>query len=327
MRHAKQNRSSRSAFTLVELLVVIAIIGVLVGLLLPAVQAAREAARRLQCSNNMRQIGLACHNYHSALRTLPPGRLVYDGNGSTGDPTKVVTGFLAMILPYIEGSNLHDTYDQHFGFDDVANQPAVNQRVPSYSCPSTPGDQPMPIYAGWNVGWTTDINGLPDITGMATDYQGVRGLHHLQETPTGDTVHVWDSDCGILNERGSRFADILDGTSNTILLFEMSGKPGHWKMGREQGPPTNAQFYSYGPWAGNNGVGVYNWSRDGLIKGCDTCDQFINVDNEASPYSFHPGLVTIVLADGSTRTLTESISSEIYTNLCRKNDRNVIGEY
>ncbi|KLU05607.1 hypothetical protein RISK_002239 [Rhodopirellula islandica] len=327
MGFSKPNRSNRRAFTLVELLVVIAIIGVLVGLLLPAVQAAREAARRLQCSNNVRQIGLACHNYHSALRRLPPGRLVYDGVGSTGSPTKVVTGFLAMILPYMEGSNLHDTYNQHYGFDDVANQPAVNRLVPTFTCASAPGERTMPIYAGWNVGWTTDVNALPDITGSSSDYQGVRGLHHLEETPTGDKVHVWDSDCGILNERGSRFADILDGTSNTILLFEMSGKPDHWKMGKPQPPPSNAQFYSYGPWAGNNGVGIYNWSQDGLLKGCDTCDNFINVDNEASPYSFHSGLVTIVLADGSTRTLTDSVASEIFVNLCDKADRNVIGEY
>lgn len=327
MRSKYREVSRRHAFTLIELLVVIAIIGVLVGLLLPAVQAAREAARRVQCSNNMRQIGLACHSYHAALRSLPPGRLVYNGTSSTGTPTKVVTGFLAMILPYIEGSNLQDIYNQHYGFDDAANQPAVNHSVSAFSCASASGDRVMPIYSGWNLGWTTDVNLLPDITAATTDYQGVRGLHYAKETPTGGKVHVWDSDCGVLNEQGSRFRDILDGTSHTILLFEMSGKPDHWKQARQQPTPTNAQFYSHGPWAGNNGVGVYNWSQDGTTKGCDTCERFVNVDNELSPYSFHPGLVTIVLADGSTRTLTESISPDIFTNLSRKNDHNVVGDY
>ncbi|WP_417739417.1 DUF1559 domain-containing protein [Rosistilla oblonga] len=320
-----RNRSIRSGFTLVELLVVIAIIGILVGLLLPAVQAAREAARRMQCTNNVRQIGLACHNYHSTLRRMPPGRLVYDGTNSAGAPTKVVTGFLAMLLPYMEGSNLHDIYDQTYGFDDVANQTAVNMEVPAFTCPSTPGDRTMPIYAGWNMGWTTDPAALdPNLTGFETSYQGVRGIHRLQGDPL---VSGFDSDCGILNETGSRFADITDGTSNTLLLFEMTGKPSHWLLGKQQPSVTNAQFYAYGPWAGNNGIGIYNWSDDGFSKGCNTCTKYINVDNTASPYGFHPGVVAIVLADGSTRTLAETVDAKIFINLCRKQDGNVVGDY
>ena len=212
--------TDRVAFTLVELLVVIAIIGILVGLLLPAVQAAREAARRMQCSNNVRQVGLACMNYESSIGRLPPGRLIYPGVNSTGNPTRVVTGFLAMILPYMEGSNLYNIYNQSYGFDDPANQPAVQVRVPSFICPSTPGDHLTKIYAGWNLGWTTDVTAIPDLKGIATDYQGVRGLHRLETVSSGTTKKVWDSDCGILNEQGSKFADITDGTSNTILLFE-----------------------------------------------------------------------------------------------------------
>ncbi|QDV27989.1 DUF1559 domain-containing protein [Aureliella helgolandensis] len=317
----------RAAFTLVELLVVIAIIGILVGLLLPAVQAAREAARRMQCSNNVRQIGLACHNYHSALRTFPPGRLVYNGWKSDGNPTKVVTGFLAMVLPYLEGSNLFNTYDQKFGFDDVINQPAVNVRVAAFRCPSSPADEVSPIYSGWNMGWTNDMNALTGLTGEVSDYQGVRGLHHLQGTPGSGQVHVWDGDCGILNESATRIGHITDGTSNTILLFENAGKPDHWRLGKKQPAVTHAQFYSHGPWAGNNGVGVYNWSEDGTVKGCDTCNRFINVDNELSPYSFHTGIVVIVLADGSTQTLSDSVDSQVFVNLCKKQDGNVVGEY
>ncbi|QDV68912.1 hypothetical protein Poly24_26250 [Rosistilla carotiformis] len=323
-----RSRSIRPAFTLVELLVVIAIIGILVGLLLPAVQAAREAARRMQCTNNVRQIGLACHNYHSTLRRMPPGRLVYDGTNSAGAPTKVVTGFLAMLLPYMEGANLHDIYDQTYGFDDVANQTAVNMEVAAFTCPSPPGDRTMPIYSGWNMGWTTDPAALdPTLTGFETSYQGVRGLHHLSGDPSTGQTHVWDEKCGILNETGSRFADITDGTNNTLLLFEMTGKPTHWLFGKVQPTATNAQFYSYGPWAGNNGVGIYNWSNDGLTKGCDTCNRFINVDNEASPYGFHPGVVVIVLADGSTRTLAETVDAQVFVDLCRKQDGNVLGDY
>ncbi|MCA9133957.1 MAG: DUF1559 domain-containing protein, partial [Planctomycetales bacterium] len=289
----------RPAFTLVELLVVIAIIGVLVGLLLPAVQAAREAARRLQCQNNVRQIGLACHNYHATIQKFPPGRLVYAGRSSGGNPTNVVTGFLAMVLPYLEGSNLYNTYDQRFGFDDVANQTAVNTKVSTFLCPSAPGERTTPVYCGWNVGWTRNMASIPDLSGMATDYQGVRGIHHLLPTAGGGTVHNWDSGCGILNEEGVAIGHITDGTSNTILLFEMAGKPQHWRTGSQQPTSTDAQFYAHGPWAGNNGIGIYNWSADGLSKGCDTCQSFINIDNTSAPYSFHPGGISVVLADGS----------------------------
>ena len=319
--HATASRRRRG-FTLVELLVVIAIIGILVSLLLPAVQAAREAARRMKCSNHLRQVGLACHMYHDTNRTLPPGRLVYDSLDSSGQPTKVVTGFLAMILPFIEQSSLGEEYEQQFGFDDPINQDAVNKPVQLYLCPSTPGDRRMPIYCGWNLGWTTNVNDIPDVTGIATDYQGVRGMHFVDRGR-----HVWNSECGVLNQKGSKFRDITDGTSQTILLFEMAGKGNHWQLGRMQPPPTNAQFYGYGPWAGNNGIGVYNWLPDASDKGCDTCNSFINIDNTSSPYSFHEGLVTIVLADGSTRTLTESIETELFVNLCRKRDGNVISEF
>lgn len=319
----RRSRPTRG-FTLVELLVVIAIIGILVALLLPAVQAAREAARRMSCTNNLRQTGIACHNYHDTYRTFPPGRLVYDGEDSSGSNTKVVTGFLAMILPFAEQTNVGEIYDQHWGFDDPANQTAVRTEIEFLLCPSAPGKRITPIYCGWNQGWSTDMSEISDdLAGAATDYQGIRGLHY-PETNGSSTEHVWNSSCGILNEAGSRFADITDGSSNTILLFEMAGKPEHYRLGKRQGTPTNAQFYAHGPWSGNNGVGIYNWSADGSSKGCNTCDKFINIDNQVSPYSFHPGIVNIMRADGSTRSINETIETQTFIKLSRKQDGQVI---
>src|SRR3712207_3155676 len=126
---------NRRAFTLVELLVVIAIIGVLVALLLPAVQSAREAARRMSCGNNMRQISLGIHNYHDTLNLLPPGRI----NITAPSGEASVNGVLTLILPYLEQTNLENLYDYKKGFDHADNQPAVNTHVKIYVCPSSPG--------------------------------------------------------------------------------------------------------------------------------------------------------------------------------------------
>ena len=125
-------RTSR-AFTLIELLVVIAIIGVLVALLLPAVQQAREAARRASCKNNIRQIGLALHTYHSALRTFPPGVLGTSGSTSKNQPLHT---WQTMVLDRVEQSALYNAYDFNVRFDHSRNADVVIAKVPVYLCPS-----------------------------------------------------------------------------------------------------------------------------------------------------------------------------------------------
>lgn len=171
-------------FTLVELLVVIAIIGILVGLLLPAVQSAREAARRMECSNNLKQIGIAIHNYHDTHRRLPPGR--WGGIGGR------VWGPHSLLLPFIEQNNVYNRIDFGSLWSSDSNAEARQTVVPGYLCPSDP-QQLLP------TGWA------------GTNYHGNEGNHPRQATGTF---------CHASSTPVMKFADIVDGLSNTAAFCE-----------------------------------------------------------------------------------------------------------
>jgi len=181
-------------FTLVELLVVIAIIGVLVALLLPSVQSVREAARRMQCSNNLRQITLACHNYHDATLYLPPGSTNTAFSGSSG---------FAAILPYLEQGNAYNLYDFSKGNSEAVNLKAVSQRIKTYICPTCVFVRQVPLSG-------CDANDRAPGT-------------YAFSTTTGNPYG--ESDGAIVNAGTpqTRMASIRDGTSNTFLAGE-----NHW---------------------------------------------------------------------------------------------------
>ena len=184
---------SPPAFTLVELLVVIAIIGVLVSLLLPAVQSAREAARRMSCQNNLKQIALATHNYHDAYKYLPPASTNSNLSGSSA---------FAAILPYIEQSSIYTLYDFSKGNSDPVNTQAVSQRIKAYICPSCFFARKVPIPE-------CDASRAPGTYGFSTS--------------SGDPYA--ESNGAIVNALTplTRFASVSDGASNTLLVGEA-----HW---------------------------------------------------------------------------------------------------
>jgi len=229
-----RERSRRRGFTLVELLVVIAIIGVLVALLLPAVQAAREAARRASCSNNLKQIGLGLHLYHDVHRTFPPGGVEFRLGSDT---SKRQLAWSVFLLPYIEQLNLYEQLDLTTAFDSAENAPAAATVLSVYICPSAPsGDQLVSgrgpcLYGGIYGERITSPNNPPKGT-------------MLYDTPIS-------------------MAHIRDGTSNTLVVAEDSGfADGQWINGRNifdqafainKAPPFENDIRSEHP-GGANGV-------------------------------------------------------------------------
>lgn len=192
--HIHHNRRfRRSGFTLVELLVVIAIIGILVGLLLPAVQSAREAARRMQCSNNLKQLGLALHNYESAHKRFPAGR-----NDLRMSP-------LAALLPFIEQANVENLIDWNVRWSHINNRAALAVEIPVFNCPSDPA---VVVPADW----------------AGTSYRSNQGSQLLFGLPPNNPSHVNFGmpapDGPLIPSTYLRFADIIDGTSNTAAFSE-----------------------------------------------------------------------------------------------------------
>jgi prepilin-type N-terminal cleavage/methylation domain-containing protein len=191
----------KNGVTLVELLVVMSIVGVLISLLLPAVQAAREAARKIQCQNNLKQVGLATQNYHDALKSLPTGCLQW--RPFRGNPRLKNLAWSALLLPYMEQGNVHKLVNFDYAFDHPINDVAGKTPIPVYLCPSVP----------------------PKNTLRArSDYGGIYGQRITSSTNTDNGVLIYN--------RPIRFREILDGITNTMQVAEdCGGNDGEWING------------------------------------------------------------------------------------------------
>jgi prepilin-type N-terminal cleavage/methylation domain-containing protein/prepilin-type processing-associated H-X9-DG protein len=274
----------RPAFTLIELLVVIAIIAVLVALLLPAVQQAREAARRSQCKNNLLQISLALHNYEMSHECLPPGSI--DPNRPIrNEPKGLHTGWIVQLLPYLDQVNTFQHYNPSVSVYDAANQPARNTQIKILLCPSD-----------WNLGALTGTG--------ATSYAG---CHHDSEAP----IDVDNNGVLFLNSR-VRHRDIRDGVSNTLFVGEYVNSPDTlgWASGTR--------------WSLRNGgggiVGPKGWGSRPPVQDqtppADT-DSLLFVGSFSST---HSGGAHFAMGDGSVRFVSESINPASFKNLINRGD-------
>jgi prepilin-type N-terminal cleavage/methylation domain-containing protein len=300
-------RPSRSAFTLIELLVVIAIIGVLMGLLLPAVQKVREAANRIRCGNNLKQIGIALHNYHDRNGTLPPGYLDKNANAASDFTSDVGPGWgwAAFLLNDLEQNALYGSINMGA---NVGAGSAEKSPISIFWCPSDQKLDVVPIYA---MGGSTVLTNLGQ-----SNYVAVNGV---EET----SVHPGDNGGAFLRNSRFRFADISDGLSNTLFVGERNS--GHANAVWAGAPPGGSlpAWQAANPYTsaeGQQGLVLAHGSRDHLPNGAGLTDADVF-------YSLHPSVVNFLLGDGSVRTISSTINGITYENLLNRADGNVVGDY
>ncbi len=331
--HSSQPTGSRNrGFTLIELLVVIAIIGVLVGLLLPAVQQAREAARRASCSNNMKNHGLAMHNFENARKYFPAA--VYDKKIASkpdkyptpkANPGRKEHCWTAFVLTNLEQGNVE--YD--FNKDWWNNTAAAAIQPSVFKCPSA-----LPPSGGYPQidGNTRDSDSAaPLLTPGDFGQRDYEALTGVKEYILPDGQNPWKDDgneCrgGLIKNQETRVAEITDGMSNTLMFVEKASAPDVY-MGRGNMSPisgetnqTIAALDSLGP-AKLHGIDP-NCPRSNASEIAERCKRKanagnapFNVTNDGEAYSFHPGIIVVSSMDGATHTLSESMDLKLFGSM------------
>ncbi|WP_315861173.1 DUF1559 domain-containing protein [Anatilimnocola floriformis] len=336
----KMGRRSNQGFTLVELLVVIAIIGVLVALLLPAVQAAREAARRSSCSNNMKQLGLAAHNFHDTYgNRFMPGSANDMNEFGTSATTGWGSSWMVYMLPYVEQANVYNKWQfvSSSGYTNANNAAAVNDlKIKVYRCPSSAVPE---FFTSGGAAARKMIVSYTGISGSAINTSGT-GVYP-QGCCTATASGSLASDNGVFYANSKTgFSSITDGSSNTWMIGEQS----RHLLDASQKPVT-APFNSWQK-TGNSG-GRYGWTMGSAVGATETqatwsdkrhfnctavryrINQVGFAGDAASGTSddvganfpissYHPGGAVVLLADGSNRVFTDSTDTTVIHAFCTR---------
>ena len=307
-----QNKA-RKAFTLIELLVVIAIIGVLVGLLLPAVQSVREAARRSSCANNLKQQGLAFHNYMSANRAFPSSR-----------PNNEDMSWCTSLLEYFEEGNLASSYDTSVKWDTAANVTAGQTNISLFQCPSADANRLA-------ADGTAPANVVGKVMGPS-DYLVFHRVRRGFYLANGLADPGGDLSGGLDKNGPTREQEFVDGFSKTRLVVESASRPNHWKNvgGKLTSMGTllpRPEGYGWSDPDGGAGSMDGTSSTDGTINnkttGAPNGTCIMNCNNDSEPLSLHNGGIQTLYADGSVSFGSEDVSASVWAaSLTRKgNDR------
>ncbi len=359
----KTMKNRRKAFTLVELLVVIAIIGILIGLLLPAVQQVREAARRTQCANNLRQLGLAMLNYESAHQHFPPGyRSAETNDGSVGSGVYIdpVTwdaapgwGWGAYLLPHIEGNNVSERIDFNLPIWHPAHRDVIQTQIPTFLCPSATGQQnavsivdeneapyspdgDAPLLLGRSnyvashgqeSAWGPEAGA--DLTG--TIFKNIYNSSTTNVEINGDVSRV--SDGPFYRNSETEIAEVSDGTSNTIFLGEhSSGLSDKTWTGVVPGATVYPRFSS--PENGPDGAATLVLVHAGPSGGELDITGFPIIHPINFPtfhvgqmYAEHTGGGNVTLADGSVHFFAQTVDLITFAELSSMNEGEVVGDW
>ncbi|XZE44621.1 DUF1559 domain-containing protein [Pirellulaceae bacterium SH467] len=302
--------NTRQAVTLVELLVVIAVIGILVGLLVPAVQSAREAARRLQCQNNLKQVGLSVLAFESAERVFPASGWTQSG---PGNPHGRFVGWRTIVLPYLEQSSVRELYRIDQNWWEGTNLAVASIPIPIWMCPSTPELSPVQFAIAKSPRPSLSLS-LPL---ARADYEAVQGV---QPSSIANPIYTSANRFSVMhrNSRNS-FASITDGSSNTIMIAETAGRPFVFRRRLRNDSLLNDQGIG---WADSEGAySLDGANQDGTAEGCTPslgCNVPMNARNDNEPYSFHPSGAHFLFADGHVAHLSNSMELSILAALCTR---------
>jgi len=307
----------RQAFTLIELLVVIAIIGVLIGLLLPAVQKVREAAARLKCQNNLKQIGLALHDYYDANQKFPPGA----NNHFDADGEVDRRSWALFLLPFVEQEALYKSIEAFMAQGNPYPVYAPNNKtvIPVYMCPSDP-TSPKTITGG-----SSDPTNQQGFHGNYVTCAGSEFFNPVR--PSGSRSRGDDLNGMFYAYSHTKIDEVTDGTSNTLMTGEVILRPdvtGHDVLGRyynDAGQGTVCFSTYYPP---NTQVPDRHQYCQSIPRSpCTATD----TDKVVSLRSFHSGGVNVGLADGSVRFISDDVNPNTYKGLGSRDGGEVLGDY
>jgi prepilin-type N-terminal cleavage/methylation domain-containing protein/prepilin-type processing-associated H-X9-DG protein len=302
------NQPTRKAFTLIELLVVIAIIAVLVGLLVPAVQKVREAANRMSCQNNMKQYGLAMHNYAGTNGDRFPATRI-------NTPTNKFRAWTVSVLAYVEQDNIAKLWDMGTAWNSPTNLVNAQNKLKLFRCPSAPD-------ARRNPSTTLPALGPSD---YLVFHQIRRRFYQGNNLPDPGM----DLTGALENGRETPISAILDGTSNTFMILEDCGQPNSIILGRD----TGATLPEGLGWADPDGV---SGSIDGTNRttgAINTATNFaggscvMNCNNFSEPYSMHSGGINALFCDGGVRLVNSAITPATFAALVTRDRGEIPGDY